>query len=213
MIKLAKTAEPQVLTDRGQEWLNDLKAAIAALDKAAIKAARARYNHADIKEALIAETFGKCAYCESKILHITYGDIEHVTPKSTHVDLTFSWINLTLACDRCNTNKGNAEGLVDPYHTDPGSVFHFLGALVLPAAGSDQARTTEIVLKLNRKDLIERRMERIKAVNNQLDILHRTKDPILRAVLAEDIWTNEACASAEYSAAVRSFLGIALPSL
>ena len=34
------------------------------------------------ESAPIDETHGKCAYCESKIKHIDYGDIEHILPKN-----------------------------------------------------------------------------------------------------------------------------------
>ena len=52
---------------------------------------RRRYNHAEIKSALIAETHGKCAYCESKIRHVSYGDIEHVMPKVNDPTRWFEW--------------------------------------------------------------------------------------------------------------------------
>ena len=60
-----------------------------------------RYSRPEIKAELIAETKGKCAYCESKITHIYPGDIEHIIPKSIFPRLTFTWANLTLGCYWC----------------------------------------------------------------------------------------------------------------
>jgi uncharacterized protein (TIGR02646 family) len=80
-----------------------------------------------VRDALVKMFHGKCAYCESKITVVTYGAIEHFRPKSTHVDLNFTWENLLLSCDLCNdaNHKGtrfplDSQGhplLIDP--TDP----------------------------------------------------------------------------------------------
>jgi uncharacterized protein (TIGR02646 family) len=59
-----------------------------------------------------------CAYCESKLRHITYGDIEHIVAKAVDQSRTYDWTNLTIACDVCNTEKSDEEGLVDPYTED-----------------------------------------------------------------------------------------------
>lgn len=63
-----------------------------------------RYNNKAIKDTLEKETFGKCAYCESKIRHVEFGDIEHILPKckDARPDLYVEWSNLTLACEVCN---------------------------------------------------------------------------------------------------------------
>ena len=60
------------------------------------------YKHPDNKIALKNSTFGKCMYCESKITHIDYGDIEHIKPKSKYPTLKFTWSNLGFACTVCN---------------------------------------------------------------------------------------------------------------
>src|SRR5437660_11067609 len=104
MIKLSKTDEPAVLIERKADWTRTLVEKGARGEEPS-DGEKNRYRHPDIKQALIAETHGKCAYCESKLLHITYGDVEHIVPKSAKIELSFQWKNLTLACDRCNTNK------------------------------------------------------------------------------------------------------------
>ncbi|MBM4032553.1 MAG: hypothetical protein FJ291_12315 [Planctomycetes bacterium] len=68
-----------------------------------------------MKKALIAMQHGKCCFCESKITHITYGDVEHFRPKAGYRQqpdeqlrrpgyywLAYEWSNLFLACELCN---------------------------------------------------------------------------------------------------------------
>lgn len=73
------------------------------------------YSHDDVKEALIKLFNGKCAYCESLVLHIYPGDIEHFRPKGKIEEanpsqtpgyywLAADWDNLLLACRNCNQN-------------------------------------------------------------------------------------------------------------
>ena len=39
------------------------------------------YGAPDVKQTLIEIQHGKCCFCESKITHIAYGDVEHFRPK------------------------------------------------------------------------------------------------------------------------------------
>ena len=43
------------------------------------------YGHPNIKEKLKTTQHGKCAFCESNITHIDYGDVEHFRPKGGYV--------------------------------------------------------------------------------------------------------------------------------
>lgn len=79
------------------------------------------YGAQDVKAALIKTQFGKCCFCESKIVHISYGDVEHFRPKGAwrqskedqltrpgYYWLAYTWDNLLLACQLCNQRfKGN----------------------------------------------------------------------------------------------------------
>lgn len=201
MIKLTKGAQPDILRRKAQEWTQ------AILDKQArgevlTKTDRGHYRHDEIKEALIAETNGKCAYCESKVRHITYGDIEHITPKSHNPNLWFSWDNLTLACDVCNTNKGDHTfNFVDPYE-DPSSHLMFLGPIIFPCPGSNAGAITETTLVLNRGELVERRKERLGSLSKHLEVIARTDDPNLRGILERDLLEEEA-ADKEFAGMVR----------
>ncbi|MFW1752627.1 hypothetical protein ACG9Y0_18090, partial [Acinetobacter baumannii] len=68
MIKIIKKQKPAVLIKNASKWksrlLDDIKA-----EKKSTKYLLTRYSHPEIKETLIEETHGKCAYCESKLLH------------------------------------------------------------------------------------------------------------------------------------------------
>jgi len=46
----------------------------------------------------------KCVYCEKKLLD-SFRHIEHYRPKSTYFWLAYSWDNLFLCCEYCNTSK------------------------------------------------------------------------------------------------------------
>ncbi|WP_224367657.1 hypothetical protein [Hyalangium versicolor] len=73
------------------------------------------YGHSSVKAALRKAQHDKCAFCESKISHIAYGDVEHFRPKAGwrqaekgplhrpgYYWLAYDWGNLFLACAICN---------------------------------------------------------------------------------------------------------------
>ena len=110
MIRLEKGPAPEILVRNGPRWTHVLILRAQRGQRPKISES-SRYRHPQIKDALIAETAGKCAYCESKLLHIAFGHIEHVAPKSRRPDLAFAWNNLTLSCELCNLQKGVREDL------------------------------------------------------------------------------------------------------
>ncbi len=73
------------------------------------------YGHPSVKDTLRQAQHDKCAFCESKISHIAYGDVEHLRPKAGwrqtekgplqrpgYYWLAYEWNNLFLACAICN---------------------------------------------------------------------------------------------------------------
>ena len=95
------------------------------------------YAHEDVKKALIRAHHDKCCYCESKITHISYSDIEHFRPKKGFQQrrsdelgrpgyywLAYDWSNLFLSCEVCNRrHKASLFPLANPderalCHTD-----------------------------------------------------------------------------------------------
>lgn len=114
----------------------------------------------------------KCAFCESAITHVSYGEIEHFKPKSSYPELCFNWENFLLSCSICNnvSNKGNKfplqdEGgpLINPTQENPDDFFNFDydGTLnkfiVIPK--HPRSVTMLNIIKLNREDLLEHRTQ------------------------------------------------------
>ena len=211
MIKLDKGDEPEVLARNAERWTGIVVRKTNAGD-APTRAERSRYNHTEIKLALMTETHSKCAYCESKFRHVTYGDIEHVVPKSDDPSKWFSWPNLTLACDVCNTNKSDAsvdgDTFIDPYEVDPEDHFWQLGSMMCARPGRDAAALTERMLDLNRTDLVEKRSERLAGLLRMLDSVERCKNPYLKQLLWDE-FASESDAHNEYAALSREVVQLA----
>lgn len=88
------------------------------------------YGHSSVKESLIVAQHGKCAFCESKVRHISYGDVEHFRPKGGYRQrdddplgrpgyywLAYDWGNLYLGCQLCNQRyKKNLFPLLDEHN-------------------------------------------------------------------------------------------------
>ena len=86
------------------------------------------YGHETIKTKLKETQFGKCAFCESSITHIDYGDVEHFRPKGGYCQnikstlqkpgyywLAYDWENLLFTCNICNRRyKKNLFPLLNP---------------------------------------------------------------------------------------------------
>ncbi len=206
MIKIKKGLEPQVISDNIADWEQVLRDHELAGSKPT-EAELGRYRADEIKNALLAETHEKCAYCESRFRHVYYGDIEHVTPKKLGIEFRFRWENLTLACKICNTNKGIQENLVDPNVHSPEDLFCIEGPAILPVPESTMARLTEIVIDLNRPQLIERRNERLRRLHDLLTLAIETTDPDLKEALFDQLRSRETADSVEYAAMSRAYVG------
>ena len=77
MIQLQKRAKPEVLARNEGQWTAELMQYVQRDEKPPARVTR-RYNHDVIKAVLSQETHDKCAYCESKLPHNAYGDVEHM---------------------------------------------------------------------------------------------------------------------------------------
>jgi uncharacterized protein (TIGR02646 family) len=187
MIRVARTKKPSILQKKAAEWtknLLDLKQQISLADVATIKhlkqkykIAELKYQHESIKNTLIGNDMfnGKCAYCESFILHIDYGHIEHYRPKSVYPELTFEWDNLLLACGVCNGKQfkgdkfpmiANSPAFINPCEDEPSKHFNFMFDEKLQKAFvygiTNRGERTEKEIGLNRPELIKYRSNQIK---------------------------------------------------
>ncbi|WP_462268091.1 HNH endonuclease family protein [Mucilaginibacter sp.] len=131
MIKINRLPKPNILIKKEAAWLTAIKNATNKKDREeAIK----KYQNKKIKSTLIAMFYGKCAFCESYIENVDYGDIEHFKPKSLFPEEAINWDNLLLSCKKCNGagQKGDAwplnnEGgpLINPCTENPNDYFNF----------------------------------------------------------------------------------------
>ena len=205
MILMIKGGEPQILQNNHNVWTEEL---VAVTSRPAADALRvSKYRHKDIKEAVVKEAFGKCVYCESKILHDQFGDIEHYFPKSIHPNLAFNWRNLMLACKKCNTFKLDrdpfAEYILDPFEPNPDDHLGFCGALIY--SKTEAGEETRSVLSLDRTELNERRSDVLKRLLLVLDkILDVRRSKTARSAIYDDFLEHELASSNQYTAVARN---------
>jgi hypothetical protein len=209
MIKLSKTAEPPVLAANAAAWTTTL---VTKLANGVVPTAsdRTHYRHPQIKLALVAETHGKCAYCESKLLHIHHGDVEHIFPKSLDQSKSFVWQNLTLACEICNQHKSDRDPylqhIIDPYLVEPSDHITFTGALVL-SKGTDLGTCTRVILDLNRGELAERRKEKLDGLAKIFEVVFRPDLPLpARQAMYDNLKAADTSPDAAYSAMAKAFV-------
>lgn len=125
MIRIRKKATapvPAILQTKGKEEIKVLKARYdnGERDFSSNDFDSGIYGSIEVKNKLIAVQNYKCCFCESKIGHIGYGDVEHFRPKAGWVQgdekmnkpgyywLAYEWDNLLLSCQICNQrNKKN----------------------------------------------------------------------------------------------------------
>ncbi len=205
MIRLSHGSRPQVLVENGEAWTAEyVNWCVNPIGTAPL-----RYAHPEIRSALEAETASKCAYCEGRISDVAYTHIEHKLPKRKHPKLVCDWENLTIACPKCNTNKGDYDirecRLLDPYVDDVEEEVAFGGPLALPRGGA-RARATITRLDLNRKDLLFARGETLMRLHWLLDLVERAAS---EPALLQSLWLDIDAATAaegEFASAGRQFL-------
>lgn len=216
MIKLTKLNKPAVLIKHANKWkarlLQNIKDGKKSTDYLL-----SRYSDPEIKQKIIEETSGKCAYCESTLLHIHHGDIEHIFPKSLDQSQRYEWNNLTLACEICNQNKSNKDPnlnhILNPYLEDPEKSIVFFGSFAKNI--NIKGLCTIEYLELNRSDLILERNDRFLDIESILNKLTDDRIPLdMRKAIYQDLITEEANSSKKYASMVRSAIrcfDIAIP--
>ena len=161
------------------------------------------------KDALRKSASGKCMYCESKIEHVSYAQIEHIKPKKKFPELEFAWENLGFCCQRCNSNKGTKYNesmpFINPYNENPEDHILFIDHVIWPKQNSKRGEYTIKEIGLNRSDLIERRKDKIEGIKKMIIAAFRTATESLRMQIIDEL-RKEAEKDKEYSAAVKSVL-------
>lgn len=141
--------EPEECPDA--EWYPDWKKKAAA---ETVKAMRAHGKGLDyefngkiwgkVKKYLFELFDGKCAYCEAKVTHVSFGDVEHFRPKGKVMEddshpgyywLAYDLRNLLPSCALCNQGGGKmnqfpvdknlrANGPADPLRKEKPLLLH-----------------------------------------------------------------------------------------
>lgn len=211
MRAIKKLKKPRILVLNAEKWTQEYCSCLSAGQEPSNEVAT-RYKDPTIKTTLEQETHEKCAYCESKIKHITYGDIEHILPKNKDArpDLYVEWNNLTLACEQCNRSGKRTYykpqmPLINPYVDDPEKYFNDIGPLIMPIPGNDRAYVTRNILKLNRPPLVERRTERIASVEPLLNSWAKEQDTVVKELLEQQLH-DEYAKDKEFSSTIKAYL-------
>lgn len=149
------------------------------------------YRHPDNKKALVDASFDKCMYCESKITHVYFGDIEHIKPKSKYPELEFEWTNLGFVCAKCNNAKhdkyDDATPYINPYKENPEKFILALGAFLKNKKGNERGDLTIQDIKLNRPELLEKRQTKIELIGKAVDACMRTKNENLKKAALKEL--------------------------
>ncbi len=169
------------------------------------------YGAKDVKDVLAGSHRGKCCFCESKILHVASGDVEHFRPKagvySTSLGkvappgyywLAYEWTNLLFSCEQCNRRgKKNHFPLLDESKraSAPTSALSDERPVFIDPTAEDPARHVGF-----RDEIAFGRTARGKAT---IDALMLNRAP-LRARRAEVLGTLRALRRAEAALARRS---------
>jgi uncharacterized protein (TIGR02646 family) len=191
MIQLTELAKPQVLVDNALNWTKTVMTFVKNGQKIP-DTDKNKYSHKDIKTQVKLETKEKCVYCESQVTHQYPGDIEHIIPKAIYPRLTFNWSNLTFACYWCNNGKRDyvekkEAKLINPYKDIISEHLHFFGPLIMHVNQSKRGEITWKKIKLNRQELLDRRTDKIKELQNLIDKYDRETVVPLKAILLNEV--------------------------
>jgi hypothetical protein len=182
MIKIERGAPPAALEaarKQAEQWLREYRQISSRADERMrdkkikeffekLPLDTAHYAPPEAKMQLYIEHYGKCAYCETRIVHSQYGDVEHFRPKlgvevvnkegsieratAGYYWLAFQWQNLLLSCGSCNQEyKKNSFGMLpDAEVSDAEESYPGHGPLEIP-----HSRPAEFASPEN-PDLVER---------------------------------------------------------
>lgn len=167
----------------------------------------AKFDKAELRQALFALQYGRCAYCERNISRDNQNScIEHVRPISRFPEKTFVWTNLVLSCkdpNTCNQHKKHVYPGAD--NQAGGPTWHFISPTekrcessfrysrngrVEPSNANEfetrNAEKTIELLNLNRYDLQNKRREVLGAIEHQIDALLAVADSSMAIKFLEE---------------------------
>jgi uncharacterized protein (TIGR02646 family) len=150
-IQRAYPAPATLTSDKAQEARAELEQQVQAGQTLTIDSKL--YGAADVKQTLKDMQHSKCCFCESKITHVAYGDVEHFRPKKAvwedgrlrrpgYYWLAYAWENLLLSCEICNQrHKHNKFPIQGERATRPEDDLNQEQPLFINPAGPDDPET------------------------------------------------------------------------
>lgn len=198
MIKVKKLDQPMILAKKHKDWTSELLNHIKKGNPIP-KDLGKKYRLLSIKKQVISESQGKCIYCESQLCLVdfdkkgklkdfspitSFGDVEHILPKSKFHNLTFDWKNLGFVCSVCNVSKldyyDSTYPLIDPYVDNPEDHLFTIGPILSPKIHSRRGKATIKEIQLNRKGLIEARQNALDALSRDIELYALEKHPFYK---------------------------------
>lgn len=208
MIRLTKSEKPQILQENEELWKTEILTLIQQ-NQTIPNSLATKYRHEEIKTAVLSETNQKCAYCESKILHVHHSEIEHIKPKSKFPEQTFEWTNLTISCSLCNNKKSDfydeSRPLINPFVDNPDDHLDSEGPLLFALDSSTKGKISILKLDLNRSALLLNRSEKLKPLLSLVARINSETDSTKKEILKDEL-IAESSSDKEYSFIVKKLL-------
>lgn len=162
MRSLERLPEPQILTDRKENWRDSF---IASGNK---RPDSNKYGHNSIRIQLNSMSYHKCFYCESK-LKGKRKEVDHHVEVSIDKTLSFEWTNLYLSCDNCNGKLPHSsiriEDALDPCRNTEVEIkehLTFNDEFIQPRNNSDLGLRTIKKYRLDTELIDNRRLKQLK---------------------------------------------------
>jgi len=172
VIRIQRGSSPKGFSRRAKRWTDNFHAAREHDPPVTITQfwSRVRPQIRLDAEALYQAFHGKCAFCESRMAHVSAPHIEHYRPKQKFPDLAFEWDNWLLSCGRCNETKWthfpDCDGqpcLIDPANEDPAQHIEFFGYVPIPL--TKRSEETIKLVGLDRSPLEDERSRWLLYIN------------------------------------------------
>jgi hypothetical protein len=220
MIQVSRGDPPPGFASRSSNWNQKFNAARAANSNASASKfwtrIRPEIRHDGLE--LFHRFNRKCAFCESKVEHISRPHIEHYRPKGRKEfeSIMFEWSNWLSSCGRCNEKKwkhfpftDGVPSLIDPSSENAGMHLKFVGAeaIGLTARGEETIR----MLGLDRLPLRNERKSWLNRVDVLLLLAITAENSIKTEVREHLIWMMQP--DAPYTAVTRNYLADKCPNL
>ena len=146
MRHIDRLPKPAILVGKESEWSEKYKAKLEGDPKA--RPDNSKYAHKQIKDALYAMSYGKCFYCETRLLGENK-EVDHFVEVAIDPSKAYDWDNLYLACTNCNDkidhNAIPVTDVLDPCKDSDEEIqrnITFVDELISPVAFSEKGLRT-----------------------------------------------------------------------